>query len=481
MAQTGLRPQENKTGWRRITCLQEIKFILAASGPPVVECKNLASRLVMSACKRPAAAGLAASPKKRLRGKQEDPSYNESLPQEFLAWRAQHIYAAYTNLGGAQLMKELVDNLALAEPNPAHYAEYMGIYMGGRLALEGQPPIACLRLLVDEWAAELTVAEWQLQREKTGGAAWKKAQARKKPAARKRTAGKAFCKGFGESLCRFNTKEAGRPSWGAKGEQSCLLCSKALFQQSQATPRGCGNVVRVLKALRAHKSCPDIFEAACGRVASWLSLEAADALRAKAAAPKRLKPRQSRAAARKERLSAAKASFALATAKRQAAGPAPPHAAWRAYRDKTLAEQRLAKKKFFPEAARRPRAAPAELAAATVLDNSPDLPAASYSQDAIALQNWCLRGAWGACPACNILQSCPLLPALSWKSTAQTCGPRTARHADTACASVTSHSRATFQRLCKVSARQPSQPCSFWTTTLARRVERTTDTGSTSA
>ena len=81
----------------------------------------------MSARKRPAAAALAAPPKKRLRGKQEAPSYNASLPDKFLAWRAQHIYTAYKNLGGEQLMESLADDLALTEPNPAHYAEHMAL------------------------------------------------------------------------------------------------------------------------------------------------------------------------------------------------------------------------------------------------------------------------------------------------------------------------------------------------------------------
>ena len=95
----------------------------------------------MSIRKRPAAAAPPAPPKKRLRGKQENASYNESLPKEFLAWRAQRIYAAYKNLGGAQLMENLADDLALTEPNPAHYAEHMGVYIDGRLAAECQPPI----------------------------------------------------------------------------------------------------------------------------------------------------------------------------------------------------------------------------------------------------------------------------------------------------------------------------------------------------
>ena len=60
-------------------------------------------------------------------------------------------------------MDELADDLALTEPNPAHYAEYIGIYVDGCLVAEGQPPIACLGLLVQEWAAELTVAEWRTQ------------------------------------------------------------------------------------------------------------------------------------------------------------------------------------------------------------------------------------------------------------------------------------------------------------------------------
>ena len=107
-------------------------------------------------------------------------------------------------------------------------------------------------------------------------------------------------------------------------------------------------MTRVLKALRAHKENPDIFQAACARLSLWLSVEEADALRARAAAPKRARPRQTRAAARDERLGAARASFSPAIAKRQTSGPAPTHAAWRAYRAKAVAEQRRARRSSTP-------------------------------------------------------------------------------------------------------------------------------------
>ena len=154
----------------------------------------------MSACKRPAAAAaLAVPPQKRLRGKQEAPGYNQRLPEQFLTWRAQHIYTAYKNLGGSQLMKELVESLAVAEPNPTRYAELMGIYVDGCLAAKGQPPVACLGLLVEEWGVELTVTEWKLQWEE---AAAKKLAARKKPAGQR---GKThFSSGFDGHPCRFN-------------------------------------------------------------------------------------------------------------------------------------------------------------------------------------------------------------------------------------------------------------------------------------
>ena len=373
----------------------------------------------MSARKRPAAAAFAAPPKKRLRGKQEDPSYNESLPKEFLAWRAQHIYAAYKNLGGAQPMKELVANLALAEPNPAHYAEHMGIYMDGCLAREGQPPMACLDLLVGEWEAELTVTEWKLQQQAT----------RKRPAARKKSAGLRgktnFCRGFDGSLCRFNTKEAGHPSRG-NGGRNCLLCSEAVLKRSQASARGRGNLTRTLKALRAHEENPNIFEAACARLALWLGAEEADGLRARAAAPKRALPKQTRAAAREERLSAARASFGPAMAKRKSAGPAPTHAAWRAYRAKAVAEQRLGKKKFYPNAPRRSRTAQEQIAAEAEVDNSPALPAASSSQESVALQKWCLK-----------------------RSTQLSSSPQPAKLASAASANTTSRSRKMCQSPCK--------------------------------
>ena len=60
------------------------------------------------------------------------------------------------------------------------------------------------------------------------------------------------------------------------------------------------------------------------------------------------------------------------------------------------------------EAPRRVRAAQVDIAAEAEVDNSPDLPAASWSVESIALQKWSLRGAWGMCPDCNILQARPL-------------------------------------------------------------------------
>ena len=282
--------------------------------------------------KRPAAAAaLAVPPQKRLRGKQEAPGYNQRLPKQFLTWRAQHIYTAYKNLGGSQLMKKLVESLAVAEPNPTRYAELMSIYVAECLAAEGQPPVACLGLLVEEWGVELTVTEWKLQWEEA-------AAARKKPTARKKPAGKRgkthFCQGFAGDLCRFSTKEAGQPS-RTTGGRNCLLCSEALLRRSQADPGRRGVLTRILKALRAQEESPDIFETACARLDLWLKAEEAAELRAKAATAKRARPKQTRAAAQEERLSAARGSFNLATAKRQTAGPAPTHAAWRAYRAKS--------------------------------------------------------------------------------------------------------------------------------------------------
>ena len=233
-------------------------------GPAIGQSR--ARRLVMSARKRPTTAALAAPPKKRLRGKQEAPGYNDSLPDKFLAWRALRVYTAYKKLGGGKLVQEL-DSLALAEPNSAHYAEYMGIYIDGRLAVEGQPspPLAC----------------------------WLKAAAAQKPSVRKVPAGRRgetnFCRGFDGNRCRFNTKEAGLRSHGSREEQRCLLCSETVLKQSCASPGGRRNLTCVLKALRNHED-PDIFEAACARLALWLSAEEANGLRVKAAAAKRARP-----------------------------------------------------------------------------------------------------------------------------------------------------------------------------------------------
>ena len=252
-------------------------------------------------------------------------------------------------------MKKLVESLAVAEPNPTRYAELMSIYVAECLAAEGQPPVACLGLLVEEWGVELTVTEWKLQWEEAA-AAGKKPAVRKKPAGKR---GKAdFCQGFAGDLCRFSAKEAGQPS-RTTGGRNCLLCSEALLCQSQADPGRRGVLARILKALRAQEESPDIFEAACARLDLWLKAEEAAELRATAATAKRARPKQTRAAAQEERL----------------------------------------------------RAGQEEIAAGAEVDNSPDLPAASYSHESVALQKWCLRGAWGMRPNCNILQTRPLTAA----------------------------------------------------------------------
>ena len=107
--------------------------------------------------------------------------------------------------------------------------------------------------------------------------------------------------------------------------------------------------------------------------------------------PQRAQPKQTRAAAREERVSAARASQPLRSVRplglRRPTQPGGlrrwPSGGW-------ARESSTPTRQDGPEQRR-----------------SPDLPAASYSRESIALQKWCLRGAWGVCPTCNILQARP--------------------------------------------------------------------------
>ena len=287
----------------------------------------------------PAPEDLAAHAKQRLRGKQEAPSYNEGLPKEFLIWRGQQVYAAYKNLGGAQPMDKLADSLALAEPNPVRYAERVGVAMGGRLTAEGQPPAACLALLVQERGAELTVAEWR-QREEAALAedpleealaelekfeeppakkADKQPEAtpKKKPSAARGKKNTNCCVGRGSDWpCVYNLQKPGkRGVYNSRGgAKKCVFCDDALMRTVCGNAAGRSNILGNLKKLRAaYEEKPRVYNLALLRIPDSCREE----FHAKAVAE--LRPR---AAARQERRAAqaAKTSWAAALASRKRAG-----------------------------------------------------------------------------------------------------------------------------------------------------------------
>jgi hypothetical protein len=78
----------------------------------------------------------------------------------------------------------------------------------------------------------------------------------------------------------------------------------------------------------------------------------------------------------------------------------------RDYRSSVLEDQRAARKQFFPDAPRRPRAAAQELA--EDIDNGSGLPAAFLSEVSKGLEGWCRFGSWGSCRECGIMQARPL-------------------------------------------------------------------------
>ena len=175
-------------------------------------------------------------------------------------------------------------------------------------------------------------------------------------------------------------------------------CLKAL-----ATARGRGNLTRSLKKFYSFKDIkPEVLEKALARLEQWAPDHVGE-FRQKAAIAKRSKPQANRAEARRQKEKAAAKQWKICMGWRQPALRLTNEKALKSYRAAVLADQRWATKNFYPDAPRRPRAAGEDLA--SIVDNECTLPPAFTSAEAIGLQRWCQKGAWGMCPDCRLLQA----------------------------------------------------------------------------
>ena len=193
------------------------------------------------------------------------------------------------------------------------------------------------------------------------------------------------CRGAFGAPCRFSTAAPGRPAAARnKGADRCCFCASSAMTQALATARGGGIVARQLKVFKSFGEAePSILAEALRRVELWAP-DRAEALRAKAQEPKRQKPKATRCELRAKRAAEVESRWETCKAKRRAVTAEPTPKRRKTYRAAVLADQRFAKRRFFPETPRRARATGTDLVAA--VDNDCDLPGASCSEEAVGLQ-----------------------------------------------------------------------------------------------
>ena len=223
---------------------------------------------------------------------------------------------------------------------------------------------------------------------------------RRKQTKAKRRGASQLCSG-GAQPCVFHTRSPGSAARRPRDTTHCTFCSEATMQATVVTPAG---RARLSKALKSFRACSNstVFERAMRVLKRWVPAHAAQIEKA----AKKAKRRKSVTRKDGRALSATVSTWLTCKARRQSVEAAPTAQARKAYRSAVLADQRWAKKRFYPETPRRPRAPNSELTA--LVDNDCDLPSASRSDVAIGLQRWCAEGAWGMCRSCHILQLRPL-------------------------------------------------------------------------
>ena len=213
-----------------------------------------------------------------------------------------------------------------------------------------------------------------------------------------------LCAGSRLGPCQFNTRQVGMASQGKAGRRCCIFCQKAEMEGALRTPRGRGNISRVLKHFAAFEE-QDVLQEALRRIGLWAP-EWLPTFTGKSQETKRYK----RPAAARVRVAAdvANVQWKESTNKRKSCWAPPSGPERKTFRSAVLADQRFAKKRFFGDVPRRSRGKGDDLLG--IVPNDSDLPAANLSATSIGLQKWCEAGSWGMCPKCHVLQPRPMQP-----------------------------------------------------------------------
>ncbi|CAK0799172.1 unnamed protein product [Prorocentrum cordatum] len=188
--------------------------------------------------------------------------------------------------------------------------------------------------------------------------------------------------------CVFSTSTPGAKVFrGRGGKKQCFCCDVDALPEKVKTVKGREYAMRYLRALHQFedKTPYELFKTRVEKAGFEISEERVR------------QPKRGRKPAEKK-----VADWAEAKAKRQSTLEPPDRKQKRKFRQEVLEDQRHAKNLVFPGSERRARASGVELDAP--VGNGTGLPPAEYSDYSKALEAWCLRGSWGMCPNCQVLQ-----------------------------------------------------------------------------
>ena len=210
-----------------------------------------------------------------------------------------------------------------------------------------------------------------------------------------------LCSSYSERApCIFSKSKIGKPAWPDKGDQ-CLFCDVEKMKAACETIKGRANVVRSLKAFRAHYETHNyVYNSAMLRVPD----EWRDKFHEEALKSKRGPPRQRRNAPAAAQADTVAAQWTAALQHRKRAFKKLGQEEVTAYKKRRTADRtRVAKKFFLDNQLQQPEAK-------DIAKNDAGLPAASSSDRATFVEHWCKFGSFGICCDCRSLQPRPLEP-----------------------------------------------------------------------
>eukprot|EP00435_Cladocopium_sp_Y103_P058025 s1844_g20.t1 len=210
-----------------------------------------------------------------------------------------------------------------------------------------------------------------------------------------------LCSGISERVpCIFAQKKIGQPARPFSGEK-CLFCHPEKMTEACDTAGGRKNITRSLKFFRSHyESHSNVYNSAMMLVPEeWREKFHEAALK-----PKRSKPARPRKAPCSKQSETAGKAWETALASRKRAFQSLNSKEVTAYKKRRTADRNRVAKKFFldnqlplPEAN-------------DIAKNDAGLPAASFSDRAAFVEQWCKFGSWGICKGCHSLQPRNLEP-----------------------------------------------------------------------